>query len=89
MSKTEIKYLQLGYFIDQTLLLIEPFNKSHIEPDKYLMLHRFVTEMCTRAYFCYKMVNCDPRNWSIVGYGTGALWDVNLVDLDLHERIPG
>ena len=72
MSKTEIKYLQLGYFIDQALLLIEPFNKSHTAADKYPMLHPFVTEMCTRAYFCYKMVNCHTHE-------TGPLWDMGLV----------
>ena len=32
-------------------------------------MHHFVTEMCTR-------VNISVTKWCIMGYGTGALWDL-------------
>ena len=31
-------------------------------------MHHFVTEMCTRAHFCYKMVHCGLWNWYIMGF---------------------
>ena len=41
-------------------------------------MHHFVTEMCTHTcgHFCFKMVHCGIWYWFIVGYGTGALWDL-------------
>ena len=35
-------------------------------------------EKCTRAHFCDKMVHCEMRDWCIVRYRTGALWDIGL-----------
>ena len=48
---------------------IVPAHKSHIASDKYPTMHHFVTEMCTH-------VHISVTKWCIVGYGTGALWDL-------------
>ena len=53
----------------QTLARIDPSHKSHNVSPKYPTIHRFVTEMCTQ-------VHISVSNWCIVGYGTGALWDL-------------
>ena len=37
---------------------IDPSHKSHNAPVPYPTMHLFVTEMCTCAHFCYKMVHC-------------------------------
>ena len=31
-------------------------------------MQHFVTEMCTRAHFCYKMVHCGIWDWFVMGY---------------------
>ena len=49
-----------------------PFYKSHNSLDKYPTMHHFVTEMCTH-------VHISVTKWCIVGYGIGALWDVQQV----------
>ena len=41
----------------------------------YPTMHNFITKMCTRAHFCYKMVHCGIWDLCIVRYGTGALWE--------------
>ena len=35
---------------------------------KYPTMHHFVTEMCTHAHFCYKMLHCGIWDWCIVGF---------------------
>ena len=49
--------------------LSDPSHKSHDAPDKYPTMHHFVTEMCTG-------VHISVTKWCIMGYGTGALWDL-------------
>ena len=59
-------------------------HKSHNASDKYPTMHHFVTEMWTRAHFCYKMVHCGIWDGCIVGFvwqvlctfllQNGALW---------------
>ena len=49
---------------------IDPSHKSHNASDKYPTMHHFVTEMCTHAHFCYKMLHCGIR------HSTGAFWDL-------------
>ena len=46
-----------------------PFLKSHNALDKYPTMHPFVTEMCTHVLI-------SVTKWCIVGYGTGASWDL-------------
>ena len=48
---------------------IDPSHKSHYASDNYLTMHHFVTEMSTH-------VQISVTKWCIVGYGTGALWDM-------------
>ena len=48
---------------------IDPSHKSHHASDKYPTMHHFVSEMCT-------CVHISVTKWCIVGYGTGALWDL-------------
>ena len=45
---------------------IDPSHKSHNALEKYSMMHHFVTEMCTRAHFCCKMLHFGIRVSSIV-----------------------
>ena len=47
----------------------DPSHESHNALDIYPTMHHFVTEMCT-----FLLQNCAL--WPIVGYGTGALWNV-------------
>ena len=47
---------------------IDPSHKSHNASDKYPTMHHIVTEMCTRAHFCYKMVHCGIWDCWIVGF---------------------
>ena len=47
----------------------DPFHKPHNALDKYPTMYHFVTEMCT-------YVHISVTKWCIVGYGTGALWDL-------------
>ena len=73
-------------------------HKSQNALYKYITILHFVTEMCTRAHFCYKMVHCVMWNWRIVGYATGAFVIANLVymfrmelsiaNATLHNRAP-
>ena len=46
---------------------IEPSLQSHNALHKYPTMHHFVTQMCTHAHFCYKMMHCGIRNWCTVG----------------------
>ena len=46
-----------------------PSHKFHNASDNYPTTHHFVTEMCTH-------VHISVTEWRIVGYGTGALWDL-------------
>ena len=46
----------------------EPSHNSHKTLDNYPTMHHFVTEMCTRAHFCYIMVHCGIWDWCIVGF---------------------
>ena len=48
---------------------IDPFHKSHNASYIYPTMHHFVTEMCTH-------VHISVTKWCIVGYRTGALWDL-------------
>ena len=38
--------------------VIDILHKSHSALNKYPTMYDFVTEMCTHAHFCYKMVYC-------------------------------
>ena len=44
-------------------------HKSHNASNKYHTMHPFATEMCTH-------VHISVTKWCIMGYGTGALWDL-------------
>ena len=55
--------------IKNSHLPMDPFYKSHDALDKYPIMHHCVTEMCTH-------VHISATKWCIVGYGTGALWDL-------------
>ena len=48
---------------------IEPSHKSHNASDEYPKMHHFLAEMCTHMHI-------SVTKWCIVGYGTGALWDL-------------
>ena len=45
------------------------YQKSHDALDKYPTISHIVTEMCTD-------VHISVTEWCIVGYETGALWDL-------------
>ena len=47
---------------------------SHNTFDKYPTMHHFVTQIC-------KHVHISITKCCIVGYGTGALWDYELVQI--------
>ena len=47
----------------------DPSHKYRNALDKYLIMHHFVTEMCTHVHISVTI-------WCIMGYGTGALWDL-------------
>ena len=49
-------------------LLIHPSHKCLSASDKYSTMHLFVTEMCTCAHSCYKVVLCGLWDWCIVGF---------------------
>ena len=61
-------FMDIAYFIHISAL-IDPSHKSHNALDKYPTMHQFVTEMCTH-------VHIPVTKWCIVGYVTGALWDL-------------
>ena len=46
---------------------IEPSLQSHNALHKYPTMHHFLTDVCTHAHFCYKMVHCGIRNWCTLG----------------------
>ena len=48
--------------------LIVLIHKSHNALVPYPTTHHFVTEMCTRAHFYYRMVHCGTPAWCIVGF---------------------
>ena len=54
--------------------LLDPSHKSHNALDKYPTMLHFITEMCTRAHFCYKMVHCGIWGWCIVGFSQKICW---------------
>ena len=54
-------------------------HKWHHASDEYPTMHHFVTEMCTH-------VHISVTKWSIVGYGTGALWDLCHMSLLYFKR---
>ena len=56
-----------GYF--SGIGTINTSHKSQPASDKYPTMHHFVTEMCTH-------VHISVTNWCILGYSTGALWDL-------------
>ena len=41
---------------------------------RYNTVHHFVTEMCTHAHFCYKMVQYGMWYWCIVGFVQQVCW---------------
>ena len=43
------------------------FHKCHNASDRYITMHHFVTETCTRVHISFS-------KWCIVGNGTGTLW---------------
>ena len=55
----------LGY-----VAAINPSHKYPKATGKYPTMHHFVTEMCT-------CVHISVTKWCIVGYETGALWDLH------------
>ena len=55
-------------FINEIVWKVESIDPYHKSLDKYPTIHLFVTEMCTRAHFCYKMVHCGIWDWCIVGF---------------------
>ena len=59
-----------------TLVLVKPHNAS----GKYPTMHHFVTEMCTH-------VHISDTKWYIVGYGTGAVWDLWDESIWWHQPI--
>ena len=54
-------------FVQQVYCMIAPMPVKW--PVKYPTMHHFVTEMCTQ-------VHISVTKWWIVGYETGALWDL-------------
>ena len=50
-------------------LAIDLLHKSHNAPVPYPTMHHFVTETCTH-------VHLSVTKWCIVGYLSGALWDL-------------
>ena len=48
---------------------VHPFHKSHNASEEYPTMHHFITEMCT-------YVHISVTKWYIVGFTTGALWDL-------------
>ena len=50
-------------------LIVHLLHQFHHAPVAYPAMHHFVTEMCT-------CVHISVTKWCIVGYGTGALWDL-------------
>ena len=48
---------------------IDPSHKSHNALDKYPIMPHFVRGICTHGHI-------SVTKWCIVGYGTGALWDL-------------
>ena len=43
-------------------------HNSHNASDIYPIMQHFVTEMCTHAHFCYKMLYCGICDGCIVGF---------------------
>ena len=42
---------------------------------KYPTMHHFVTEICTHAHFCYKMLHCGTWDLCIVGFVQLDIWE--------------
>ena len=53
--------------------LMDMFRKSHNASVSYPTMHHFVTEMCTCAHFCHKMVHCG------ISYVLLHSWDGSIV----------
>ena len=78
-ARGDKKHLSFGIWCDLywrfygiTIIIsvtIDPSNKSYNALDKYATMYHFVTEMCT-------YVHISVTKWYIMGYGTGALWDL-------------
>ena len=66
---TTIQDLRVYIHFQTSTDLIDPPHKSNDTSDKYPIMNHFVTEMCIHGHISVK-------NWCIMGYGTGALWDL-------------
>ena len=55
---------------------INPFHQSHNASEKYSRMDHFVTEMCTHAHFCHKMLHSGIFFWCIVGFMNSVSWNV-------------
>ena len=62
-------YLNQCLIINNHVLWHSPESNRPISQMHYPNMHQFVTEMCTHVHISV-MMRC------IVGYGTGALWDL-------------
>ena len=58
-SRIEAKHNQKWQSVSWApgIVAIDPSHKSHNALHKYPIMHLFLTEMCTRAHFCYKMLH--------------------------------
>ena len=54
--------------ITTTTTVLDLLHKSQNAPVPCPTMHHFVTEMCTHAHFCYKMVHGGIFVWCIVGF---------------------
>ena len=76
--------LQIRCIVLQYNAIIDQSYKSHNTFDKYPTMCHFETEMCTNVHILLQngalrdmgLVHCGIWDWCIVGYGTGALRDM-------------
>ena len=59
---------------------MDPCHKSNTALDKYPTINHFVRERCTH-------VQLSVTKWCIVGYGTGALWDLCKMYINRYQVI--
>ena len=77
VTNDPIQYLLQGRCCHPvTMDHIDPSHKSHNASNKYPTMHHFLTEMCTHAHFCYKMVHCWIWDRSIVGFMRLVYWRI-------------
>ena len=58
-----------------SLLKFPPFDQRTLNSFlKNPTMHHFVTEMCTCAHVCYKMIHCWIFVWHIVRFVRGVKW---------------